>query len=61
MAKEFFRDASEDGDANAIITAQLEAMMAHNNKEMYEAIKTLERQEIPKDEIEEQPIEIEED
>ena len=61
VAKEFFRDASEDGDANAIITAQLEAMMAHNNKEMYEAIKTLERQEIPKDEIEEQPIEIEED
>ncbi len=49
-AKEFFRDASEDGDANALITAQLEAMMSIENKEVYEALKTLELRQPPKEE-----------
>jgi homocysteine S-methyltransferase len=41
-AKEFFRDATEAGDAQALITAQLEAMMAHENKEVYQVLKNLE-------------------
>ena len=31
-----------------MMTAQLEAMMARDNKEIYEAIKTLEKREAPK-------------
>lgn len=61
-AKEFFRDASEDGDANALITAQLEAMMSHENKQIFEALKTLELRQIPKDseELEDDSAEINE-
>ena len=44
-AKEFFRDASEDGDASALITAQIEAMMAQENKDIYHAIKSMEYRE----------------
>ena len=40
--KEFFRDGCEDGDASALVTAQIEAMMAQENKDIYEAIKKIE-------------------
>lgn len=45
-AKEFFRDASEDGDASALITAQLEAMMANANRDIYDAIKNMENRSV---------------
>ena len=46
-AKDYFKDASEDGDANALITAQLEAMVAGENKEVFQALKNLEVSEGP--------------
>ena len=44
-AKEFFRDADEGGEASALMTAQLEAMMAQENREIFDEIKKVENRE----------------
>ena len=41
-AKEFFREADEAGEASAMMTAQLEAMMAQENRDIFDEIKKVE-------------------